>query len=100
MKHLKIIPLILLTSTLSAQQIIINDPNYGLAISATGITICTVGATMRTSLQHQYIPRYGYNYISYDGHSNKTLRISTMLVGTVITLGGIIIQNIKRKRNV
>ena len=96
MKYIKTIILVLLVNGLNAQQIEI-EPNIGLAVTGTGMTICFVGTTMRSSPQLQYNPKQGYNYVSYD-YNNKTLRMSTLIVGTVITISGIIIQNIRRNK--
>ena len=94
MKYIKTIILVLLVSGLNAQQIEI-EPNIGLAITGTGMTVCFVGTTMRSSPQLQY--NHGYNYISYD-YNNKTLRMSTLIVGAVITISGIVSQNIRRNK--
>ena len=89
--------LILLIGNLSAQQI--QEPNYGLAITGAGMSICAIGTTMRTSVQRQYTTRYGYTYVSYENYSTTTLRLSTLAVGIVITMSGILIQNRRKKKN-
>ena len=97
MKNINILILVLLVSGVNAQ--VIEEPNYGIAVTGTGMTLCAVGTTMRQSAQIQYSPRYGTTHISYDSHNNRSLRLSTMAVGAIITLTGIIIQNRKRKTN-
>jgi len=89
--------LIASTTKCSAQQII--EPNYGLAMTGAGMSICAIGTTMRTPVQRQYTSRYGYNYVSYENYSTTTLRLSTLAVGIVITIGGILIQNRRKKKN-
>ena len=96
MKYIKTIILVLLVSGLNAQQIEI-EPNIGLAVTGTGMTVCFVGTTMRSSPQLQYTSKQGYNYVSYD-YNNKSLRVSTLIVGAVITISGIVIQNIRRNK--
>jgi hypothetical protein len=76
------------------------EPNYGLAITGAGMSICAIGTTMRTSAYRQYSSRYGYNYVSYENYnSTATLRLSTLAVGIVVTVGGILIQNRRKKKN-
>ena len=89
--------LMIIPAKCSAQQI--QEPNYGLAITGTGMSICAIGTTMRTSVHRQYTSRYGYNYVSYENYSTTTLRLSTLAVGIVVTIGGILIQNRRKKKN-
>lgn len=97
-----VLGILLLTGSLYAQQINLNvnvnqvTPNYGLAVTGTGMTICMIGTTMNQTAQIQYSTRYGHNYVSHD-YDNRTLRLSTMAVGALITLTGILMQNRKRK---
>ena len=92
MKNINMLILVLLVSELNAQYIK-EEPNIGLAVTGTGMTVCFVGTTMRSSPQLQY--NHGYNYVSYD-YNNKSLRVSTLIVGAIITISGIVIQNIRR----
>ncbi len=85
------------TTKCSAQQI--QEPNYGLAITGAGMSICAIGTTMRTSVHRQYTSGYGYNYISYENYSTTTLRLSTLAVGIVVTVSGILLQNRRKKKN-
>ena len=61
------------------------------------MTLCAIGTTMNQSPQQVYYPRFGSNYVNYDNKNNKTLRLSTMAAGALITLAGILIQNKNRK---
>ena len=102
MKKIKLLGILLLTGTLYAQKINLNIntnnyPNYGLAVTGTGMTVCMIGTTMRQSATLIHSPKHGPNYISYNSDYNRSLRLSTMAVGAIITLTGILIQNKKRK---
>ena len=98
-----VLGILLLTGSLYAQQINLNvntnqvTPNYGLAVTGTGMTLCMIGTTMNQTAQVQYSTRYGHNYVNHDLYDNRTLRLSTMAVGALITLTGILMQNRKRK---
>ena len=85
----------------SAQEVNLHldklEPNYGLAVTGTGMTLCAIGTTMSQSPQAQYNGQYGLNYVRYDSSNGRTLRLSTMAAGAIITIAGIIIQN-KRRR--
>tara|TARA_R110002051_G_C8474523_1_gene460619 strand:- start:40 stop:405 length:366 start_codon:yes stop_codon:yes gene_type:complete len=84
-------------SSLMAQQVI--EPDYGLAISASGMSVFTFGVTMKPSLVvHQYSPKYGYNYVKYDSVDRQRIKTTTLIFGGLLTITGIVIQNIKRKR--
>lgn len=84
-------------SSLMAQQII--EPDYGLAMSASGMSVFTFGVAMKPSLVvQQYNPKYGYNYVKYDSVDRQRIKTSTLIFGGALTIAGIIIQNIKRKR--
>ena len=102
MKKIKLLGILLLPGTLYAQQINLNNnnviqPNYGLAITGTGMTLCMIGTTMNQTAQIQYSTRYGHNYVNHDLYDNRTLRLSTMAIGAIVTLTGILIQNKNRK---
>lgn len=92
----------LLVGSLYAQEVNLHldkfvQPNYGLAVTGTGMTLCAIGTTMNQSPQQVYYPRFGSNYVNYDTQSNRTLRLSTMAAGALITLAGILMQNRSRK---
>ena len=96
MKNIKTLILVLLVSGLNAQQIQ-EEPNLGLAMSATGMSVFSFGVTLKpTLIVQQYNPKYGYNYIRYDSANRQRVKSSTLLVGAAFTLIGIYIQN-KRK---
>ena len=50
----------------SAQEVNLHldklEPNYGLAVTGTGMTLCAIGTTMSQSPQAQYNGQYGLNY--------------------------------------
>ena len=102
MKNIKsLLVIILLTGSVYAQDINLHldrvEPNYGLAVTGTGMTLCAIGTTMNQSPQQVYYPRYGSNYVRYEDQNSKNLRLSTMAIGAIVTVVGIIIQNKKRK---
>ena len=102
MKNIKsLLVIILLTGSVYAQDINLHldrvEPNYGLAVTGTGMTLCAIGTTMNQSPQQVYYPRYGSNYIRYEDQNGKNLRLSTMAIGAIVTVVGIIIQNKRRK---
>tara|TARA_R110000824_G_scaffold270126_1_gene458590 strand:- start:146 stop:514 length:369 start_codon:yes stop_codon:yes gene_type:complete len=75
------------------------EPNYGLALSASGMSVFTFGVTMKPSLVvQQYNPRYGYNYVKYSSIDRQRVKTTTLIFGGIITITGIIVQNIKRKK--
>lgn len=84
-------------SSLMAQHVI--EPDYGLAMSASGMSVFTFGVTMKPSLVvHQYSPKYGYNYVKYNSADRQRIKTTTLIFGGLLTITGIVIQNIKRKR--
>ena len=101
MKNFNLLLGILFTINLYGQEINLNldrvEPNYGLAVTGTGMTLCAIGTTMNQSPQQVYYPKFGSNYVRYDDRNNRNLKLSTMAVGAIITITGIIIQNKRRK---
>ena len=94
---------LLCVSVLGAQELDLKidpvvSPDYGLAVTGAGMSICAIGTTMRQSATAQYNSQGGKTYISYESYNNRSLRLSTLVVGAVLTLGGILIQNRNRKR--
>ena len=83
----------------SQEEILLKEPDYGLAVTGTGMTICAVGTTMSQSPQSQYSGRYGINHVRFNSQESRTLRLSTMAVGALITITGIYLQNRKKKKN-
>ena len=84
-------------TTLMGQRAV--EPDYGLAMSASGMSVFTFGVSMKPSLVvQQYNPKYGYNYVKYDSVDRQRIKTSTLIFGGALTIAGIIIQNIKRKR--
>ena len=74
--------------------------NLGLKVSATGASLCMVGVSMKPIAVKQYTPRNGYNFTSVEmTHSQRKTQFNALIVGGIITLTGIIIQNLKNKKN-
>ena len=80
-------------------QTTMETPNLGLSVSATGASLCVLGATMKPTVVRQYSSVYGYNYINIPVPERKKTQLTTLIVGATLTVVGIVIQNIKRKRN-
>lgn len=100
MKKFKLLGILLLAGTLYAQEINLHldkiEPNYGLAVTGTGMTLCMIGTTMNQTSYPQHNPRYGTSYANLN-NDNRAFRLTALAVGAFITLTGIIIQNKSRK---
>ena len=97
MKKISLLLVMLFVGNLYAQRLQ-PEPNLGLAMSATGVSVFTFGATIKPTLVvQQYNPRYGYNYVRYDSGQRQKIKSTTLIVGGVFTLIGIYLQNKKRK---
>ena len=94
-----IIVIFFLFGTYLPAQDLEDPPNLGLAMSATGASLCVLGATMKPTVVKQYNSVYGYNYINIPSPQRKKTQVTTLICGATFTIVGIIIQNIKRKRN-
>ena len=104
MKNFILIVFILLSLNLYCQEIDLHlsnnqKPNYGLAMTGTGMTLCVIGTSMSQSPQPTYSGRYGINYVRYESQNNRSLRLSTMAIGTVVTIVGILLQNRNKRKN-
>jgi len=99
MKNATLLIIIVLYSVnIFSQQVV--EPNYGLALSASGMSVFTFGVTMKPSLVvQQYNPQYGHNYVRYDSIERQRIKSTTLICGAIITITGIILQNIKHKKN-
>jgi len=84
--------------TLTNSPVVYPPPNYGLTLTSTGLTVCAVGTTMKTSAQTQYNMKYGLTHINYENNPNRTRRLSTLGIGITITIIGLILQNKYRKK--
>ena len=80
-------------------QTVTEPPNLGLAMSATGASLCVLGATMKPTVVRQYTSGYEYNYINIPSPERQRTQVTTLICGATFTIVGIIIQNIKRKRS-
>jgi hypothetical protein len=84
-------------TTLMGQRVV--EPDYGLAMSASGMSVFTFGVTMKPSLVvQQYNPKYGYNFVKYNSVDRQRIKTTTLIFGSLLMVTGIIIQNIKRKK--
>ena len=90
---------LMLFATASRAQEVIIQPDYGLATSATGFSICAIGFTMKTSAVPLYSQKYGYNYVNYHTPQQARLRLHTLVLGATIVIAGIIIRNRKNKNH-
>ena len=102
MKNATLIIIIVLYSVnIFSQQVV--EPNYGLALSASGMSVFTFGVTMKPSLVvQQYNPQYGHNYVRYDSIERQRIKSTTLICGALITItvSYFKILNIKKiKRN-
>ena len=89
--------LLFTVTTLMGQRVA--EPDYGLAMSASGMSVFTFGVTMKPSLVvQQYSPKYGYNFVKYDSVDRQRIKTTTLIFGSLLTITGIIIQNIKRRK--
>ena len=93
-----IILLFLYSFIIFSQKVV--EPNYGLALSASGMSVFTFGVTMKPSLVvQQYNPKYGHNYMRYESVERQRIKSTTLICGAIITISGIIFQNMKNKKN-
>ena len=71
-------------------------PDYGLAVTGAGMSICAIGTTLKTSAYTQYSGKYGITHINRENNHNQSLKLSTLSIGLLLTLTGILIQNHKK----
>ena len=88
-----------LTFMTAHSQEMTQQPRIGVAVSATGASLCLLGATMKSQVMLQYTPLHGYSYVNVPSPSRNRTQMTTLICGATFTIVGIIIQNIKRKRN-
>ena len=98
LKNITLITLLLGTLSLVSQNLP-DPPNLGLAMSATGASLCVLGASMKPTVVRQYNHGYGYNYINIPSPERQRTQVTTLICGATFTIVGLIIQNIKRKRS-
>ena len=74
--------------------------NLGLKVSVTGASLCMVGVSMKPTAMKQYTPHHGYNFTSVEmSPSQRKTQLNALIIGGLITITGIIIQNLKNKKN-
>jgi|19_taG_2_1085344.scaffolds.fasta_scaffold133742_2 hypothetical protein len=99
MKNIFIIMVMCLTTALYSQQLSDRN-NLGLKVSTTGASLFMVGISMKSTAIKQYTPHHGYNFTSMGiSPSQRKTQVNTLIIGGVITLAGIIIQNLKNRKN-
>jgi len=99
MKNIIFMIIIFMGSYIYSQQINERD-NLGLKVSATGASLFMVGVSMKPTAMKQYTYNHGYNFTSVEmSSSQRKTQVNTLIVGGVITIAGIIIQNLKNKKN-
>tara|TARA_R110000824_G_scaffold54915_1_gene151420 strand:- start:1663 stop:1980 length:318 start_codon:yes stop_codon:yes gene_type:complete len=98
MKYTIIILSICLSNILYSQTIDSPPSTVGLKISVTGVSLCMLGVSMKTQVVKHYAPHYGYNFTRVETTiQHRRTQLQTFLIGSVATIGGIIIQNLKNK---
>lgn len=99
MKNIILLIVLCIGNFIYSQQI--NDRNnLGLKVSATGASLFMVGVSMKPTAMKQHTPHHGYNFTSMEmSSSQRKTQLNALIVGGVITLAGIIIQNLKNKKN-
>ncbi len=98
MKRILIIALTLfLQINLAAQEI--KKPDYGLTISSTGLAVCGIGTTMKSSAIQMYSPQYGYTHVNFENSKQARLKLHTLALGGLMVIVGIIIRNVKKRGN-
>jgi hypothetical protein len=59
-----------------------------------------VGVSMKSTVMKQYTPHHGYNFASVEmSSSQRKTQLNALIMGGIITITGIIIQNLKNKKN-
>jgi len=102
----KIMKKILISLLLSFNIMCFGQPNktsqnnLGLKVSVTGASLCMVGVSMKSTTMKQYTPHHGYNFASVEmSPTQRKTQLNTLIIGGIITIAGIIIQNLKNKKN-
>ena len=99
MKNIILLSVLCMGNFIYSQQINGRN-NLGLKVSTTGASLFMVGVSMKPTAMKQYTPHHGYNFTSTGmTSSQRKTQVNTLIVGGVITIAGIIIQNLKNKKN-
>lgn len=86
------------SNILMGQQI--ERDNLGLKVSATGASLFMVGISMKPTAMKQYSANHHYNFTSIEmSHSQRKTQLNTLITGGILIITGIIVQNIKLKKN-
>ena len=98
MKYTIILLSICLSNILYSQTIESPPSTIGLKISVTGVSLCVLGVSMKTQVIRYYNPQYGYNFTRVETTlQRQRTQLNTLLVGSIATISGLIIQNLKNK---
>jgi len=100
MKYTIILLSICLSNFLYSQSINIPRSTIGLKISVTGVSLCMLGVSMKTHAVKTYNPTQGYSYTRIETTiERQRTQLNTLLVGGITLVSGLIIQNLKNRKN-
>jgi len=100
MKYTIILLSICLSNFLYSQSIDIPRSTIGLKISVTGVSLCMLGVSMKTHAVKTYNPTQGYSYTRIETTiERQRTQLNTLLVGGITLVSGLIIQNLKNRKN-
>lgn len=72
----------------------------GLKISAVGASFSLIGMSMKTSATPYVQGKFGYNHLKRESpRSTVRTQATTLISGGILIVTGLIIQNIKLKKN-
>lgn len=98
MKYTIILLSICLSNILYSQTLDSPPSTIGLKISVTGVSLCMLGISMKTQVVRHYNPQYGYNFTRVETTiQRRRTQLQTLLFGSVATISGLIVQNLKKK---
>lgn len=100
MKYTIILLSICLSNFLYSQSPDIPPSTIGLKISVTGVSLCMLGVSMKTHAVKTYNPTQGYSYTRIETTiERQRTQLNTLLVGGITLVSGLIIQNLKNRKN-
>lgn len=99
MKYTIILLSICLSNFLYSQKVDPPSSTVGLKISVTGVSLCMLGVSMKTHAVKTYHPQQGYSYTHIETTiERRRTQLNTLLIGSITTISGLIIQNLKNKK--
>ena len=100
MRYIIITVLFLFCEVVSSQSLETPPDLGGLKISAAGATLSLIGVSMKTNATTYVSGKYGYSHIKREtSPSQLRTQTNTLITGGILIITGIIIQNIKLKKN-